>query len=155
MDSPFQVCPEISNPAAAAAAGSDGCHIIRADHYPGRTANLAPRGGRRARPGVPGRTSPPCSLLGLQLNCFLSVAISTIVHASTIRPDEKRKKLIPSTPIRAPSPGIPPATTVFVPTAFQCTATRSLPATVRSTVTLRSGMAARQDLVAALSCSRL
>src|SRR6266481_9970851 len=80
----------------------------------------------------------PC----LQLNCFLSVAISTIVHASTI-------------PIRAPLPGIPPATTVFVPTALQCTATRSLPATVRSTVTLRSGMAARQDLVAALSCSRV
>src|SRR6266481_3126360 len=67
----------------------------------------------------------PC----LQLNCFLSVAISTIVHASTIRPDEKRKKVIPSIPIRAPLPGIPPATTVFVPTALQCTATRSLPAT--------------------------
>jgi len=44
MDFPFQVCPEISNPAAAAAAGSDGCHIIRADHYPRRTANLGPRG---------------------------------------------------------------------------------------------------------------
>src|ERR1700730_95035 len=43
MDSPLQVCPEISNPAAAAAAGSDGCHIIRADHYPRRTANLGPR----------------------------------------------------------------------------------------------------------------
>src|SRR6266478_6935378 len=155
MDSPFQVCPEISNPAAAAAAGSDGCHIIRADHDPRRTANLAPRGGCLARPEAPGRASSSGTLLSLQLNCFLSVAISTIVHASTIRPDEKRKKVIPSIPIRAPLPGIPPATTVFVPTALQCTATRSLPATVRSTVTLRSGMAARQDLLAALSCSRV
>src|ERR1700730_2542827 len=102
-------------------------------------------------PGALPVLQSPC----LQLNCFFSSAILTIVHASTIRPDEKRKKLIPSIPIRAPLPGIPPATTVFVPSTFQCTATRSLSATVRSNVTLRSGMAARQDLVAALSCSRV
>src|ERR1700731_149761 len=45
MDSPLRVCPEISNPAAAAASGSDGCHIIRA--HPGQGGPRTWRLGRR------------------------------------------------------------------------------------------------------------
>jgi len=115
-----------------------GCHIIRADHCPRRTAKTRPLGeGCRSLTEVPRRTSSSCSLL---TSAQLLSERGDIDDRPrfTIRPDEKRKKVIPSIPILAPCPAYAgrPCSCQRLPVHRD----QILPATVRYTVTLRSGM---------------